>query len=65
MQKLKLIEEELKLLQEEQIDIVQSFISKFNSKGLDPIYTDKEKYDGNIPDDISLKHDSYLYGEGK
>jgi len=65
MQKIKLIEEELKLLQEEQIDIVQSFVSKFNSSDSDPIYTDKEKYDGNVPLDLSLNHDSYLYGEGK
>jgi len=65
MQKIKLIEEELKLLQEEQIDIVHSFVSKFNSLGLDPIYTDKDIYDGNVPVDLSLNHDSYLHGECK
>ncbi|TAL69964.1 MAG: hypothetical protein EPN82_04935 [Bacteroidetes bacterium] len=60
MQKIELIVEEIKLLQEEQIDIVHTFISKFCSSDADPIYADKDKYDGDIPEDIALNHDSYL-----
>lgn len=62
MQIIKLIEEKLKKLDEEQKDLVFNFVSKFNPSGEDPIYNDKEIYYGHTPEDFSLNHDSYLYG---
>lgn len=29
----------------------------------DPLFADDEVFAGEVPDDLSLKHDDYLYGE--
>jgi hypothetical protein len=28
----------------------------------DPLFTDNEKFDGDLPDDLAENHDRYLYG---
>ena len=33
------------------------------SAGADPFFADKAVFDGDAPDDLSEKHDRYLYGE--
>jgi hypothetical protein len=40
-----------------------SISSKKNQIEKDPFFSDTEFYESNMPSDISLNHDNYLYGE--
>jgi hypothetical protein len=43
--------------------LANHFAAKKSSFSDDPFFQDREFYDGDVPTDISINHDKYLYEE--